>query len=120
MSAQENGQHRAESDMLAARLQEARHLLDHSEKNANILDRTSKIQAGELAGMGMAENRFKTELRDYREVLDMATAAREQNAVVIDRYHQMKKRYGKLKDAYQEWGEHGSQTMKCHTERRDR
>ena len=61
--AQENGLYRAESDRLAAQLHEARHLLDHSEKNANILDRTSKIQAGELASMGIAENRLKTELQ---------------------------------------------------------
>jgi chromosome segregation ATPase len=104
--AQANDRHRAESSNYAAQLQEARQLLDHSEKNANILDRTSKIQAGELAAMGMAENRYKTELRDYREALDSnAAAARDQIAAVTEKYQQLRKRYGKLKDAYQEWGE---------------
>ena len=82
---QENNQHRAESDGYAAQLREVRQLMDNSERNASILDRTSKIQAGEIAAMGMAENRCKIELRDNREVYDSNVAAvQEQIAAVLE------------------------------------
>jgi hypothetical protein len=56
--------------------------------------------------MGIVENRCRTELRDYREAFDNnVTAAKDQTAAVIEKYQQLRKRYGKLKDAYQEWGE---------------
>jgi chromosome segregation ATPase len=102
--ANENNQHRAESDGYAAHLRGTRQLLDSSERSASILDRTSKIQAGEIAAMGMAENRCKVELRDTREAYDSdVSAAHEQTAAVIGTYQQLSKRYVKLKDAYQEW-----------------
>ena len=96
-------QHRVECDGYAAQLRDARDLLDNSERTLSLLDRTSKLQAGEIAAMGVAENRCKAELRDSHTAYDNdLAAANAESAEMVGKVENLTKRYVKLKDAYHE------------------
>ena len=91
-TATENDHRRVECDGYVNQLRDSRIVLDNSERTLSLLDRTSKIQAGEITAMGIAENRRKAELRDSHAAYDNdIVAANTESADMVGKYAKLSK-----------------------------